>query len=131
MKRQTLKSLQAALDSATHGETEMGRKYYAAREERDAARKEVEQVRSQFADLKRRLLEADTEQARLRGYLARVHEDDIVRDGLVEIEDGQGKRMVPKRPPPMMSASTEHYDQFNTGMNGYGVEKNKTHWTSY
>ena len=130
MKRQTLKSLQVALDSATYGETEMGRKYYATRDERDAALKEVKEVREQFADIKRRLLEAETETARLRGYLARVHEDDIVRDGLVEIEDAQGKRLVPKRPPPMNAGAVEHYEQFNSSV-GYGSNKKQTHWTNY
>lgn len=94
---------------------------------------EVKESRSQFADLKERLLNSETETARLRGYMSRVHEDDIVRDGFVEIGDEGGKRQVPKRPPPMQRShqyegnALEMSDTFDN----YGNRKPRTHWTSY
>lgn len=51
------------------------------------------------ADLKRRLLNAQLENARNEGYLQRVREDDNVNDPVVEIEDANGKRIVSKRFP--------------------------------
>jgi predicted nucleic acid-binding Zn-ribbon protein len=140
MKRRTLKDLQHQIDAFIYGEGEQREthrkemeaqqeRYSAMRVERDKFKQREEKTREQFEDLKKRLLEAETEQARLRGYLSRVHEDDIVRDGMVEIEDSQGKRMVPKRTPPLLS---NVYDSYDTGLGGlaYSNEK-KTHWTSY
>lgn len=104
MAKPTIKSLQADLDASRrqcNENYENGRAWKAKAETAEAALKES---REHFADLKERLSNAEAETSRLRGYLDRVHEDDIVRDGMVEIEDDNGKRMVPKRPPPMQSS---------------------------
>lgn len=81
-----------------------------------------------FADLKERLLNAETELSRLRGYLARVHEDDVVRDGMVEIEDSNGKRQVPRRQPPF---TTTMLDNSMMPFSAYHDNEKRTHWTSY
>lgn len=104
-----------------------------AHKARDEALARETQTREHFEDLKQRLLAAETETARLRGYLSRVHEDDIVRDGMIEIEDERGKRTVPKRQPPMMAVERDH--NFDNSMNRnsrlYGEARKATHWTSY
>lgn len=106
--------------------------YMNEKSARVAAQTERDETRSQFADLKERLLNAETELSRLRGYLARVHEDDVVRDGLVEIEDGQGKRSVPRRQPPFtMQVSEPYHSPILTTYDNYGREQKRTHWTSY
>ena len=99
-----------------------------------AAEAEVKTTREQFADLKKRLFNAEAELARLNGYLARVHEDDVVRDGLVEIDDDRGKRMVPKRPKPLRTvgqsagSSIQGWD-FASSYQSDG--RKRTHWTDY
>lgn len=107
--------------------------YNDERSTRVAAQTERDETHAQFAELKQRLLNAETELSRLRGYLARVHEDDVVRDGMVEIEDVQGKRQVPRRQLPMTSAyPVDVYSDMANGLNApYGREKKRTHWTSY
>lgn len=121
-KRPTYAELEAQLIAVRKDrDDERGRRY--------SAEKEVETTREQFADLKQRLLNSENECARLNGYMARVHEDDIVRDGFVEIEDENGKRFVPKRPGPqervIHHGGLDNYDYIN------GERRKKTHWTGY
>lgn len=130
MKRKTIKQLEVevtALNVRLHDKEDQKEKI---RVERDKAIQAEKKTREQFDDLKQRLLSLETDNARLNGYVARVHEDDIVRDGMIEIEDGQGKRLVPKRPNPMTPNSFTQYEQFNGLMPTVYGEK-KTHWTSY
>lgn len=64
---------------------------------RDAERR-LEGSRTDFADLKARLLSAELANERLRGYLDRVREDDVVREVLVETGDPEGEKLLtPKR----------------------------------
>lgn len=133
MAKQTIKSLQTELATVRTRSTENyenGAKWRAKAEEAEASLKES---REHFADLKRALSNAEAETSRLRGYLDRVHEDDIVRDGMVEIEDENGKRMVPKRPPPMrsMEVKSRSPDTFTVYDQLSGRQKKRTHWTSY
>lgn len=121
--------LETELKDQSDRNDELRKELYAARDERNQAHREVKDVRDNFADLKRRLSEAESELARMRGYMQRVHEDDIVRDGMVEIEDERGKRMVPKRPHPM--ATPMMNDGFDVSYDSYGRPKKSTHWTSY
>lgn len=130
MAKITMKSLQEKL-AAREAEA---KSYFSqaneARTRAEAADKALKESRDHFADLKERLSSADAETARLRGYLERVHEDDIVRDGFVEIEDREGKRSVPKRPPPQqLVMSTNLSPDFTT--DEYGRRKKRVHWTSY
>lgn len=76
------------------------------RQQAEARIKETEQ---QFSDLKQRLLAAEQANQFMRGYLARVQEDDSVREELVTVGDPDGEqRMVPKR----KSATFERPDDF-------------------
>lgn len=93
-----------------------------------AARNDAEEVRRHFADLKERLSKAETEVARLGGYLERVREDDNVADPLVEVEDEHGRRMISKRRPSKHHSMRDHIEDCRTM--SMGAEKRK-HWTSY
>ena len=68
-------------------------------------------TRQQFNDLKSRLAAAEQENARMRGYIARVHEDDVVREELVRIGDPEGaEQLVPKRKPTYFAAPAQATD---------------------
>jgi septal ring factor EnvC (AmiA/AmiB activator) len=128
MARKTIKQLEIELTGARElasNNYDRGQQWRTKAEQAEAALKES---RSHFADLKERLQTAETELARLRGYMDRVHEDDIVRDGMIEIEDENGKRLVPKRPPQMRSVSNSGMDAF---INHSSTSRKRTHWTSY
>src|SRR3972149_7833028 len=63
-----------------------------------AIEKRNTQLKAQFDDLKERLLTAEAENQRMRGYIQRVQEDDIVREELVQIGDPEGAtQLVSKR----------------------------------
>lgn len=104
-----------------------------ARRERDTERRDAiaerDETRKNFADLKERLLTAETEVARLNGYMQRVREDDNVADPLVEVEDECGRRQVSKRHPQQRChADSSSMREYMTM--GRDTEKRK-HWTSY
>ena len=130
MKRKTIKQLQDDIHSLNLRLHEKEDQKEKTRVERDKALQSEKKTREQFDDLKQRILSLETDNARLNGYVARVHEDDIVRDGMIEIEDQNGKRLVPKRPKPLVPSYTEVYNAAYDGVLPYGNEK-KTHWTSY
>lgn len=74
------------------------KRYALAAKERDEAIAIRENVHKQFDDLKQRLHDAEMELSKLRGYIDRVREDDIVREELITSGDPEGEqRMVPKR----------------------------------
>jgi len=125
-KEPTKKTLQALLTEAREKATRWERSWDEESAKRRTAEASLKESREHFADLKERLANAESETARLRGYLERVHEDDIVRDGMVEIDDQNGKRLVPKRPPPLRIEQN-----FTTEFANYGGTQKRTHWTSY
>jgi chromosome segregation ATPase len=62
------------------------------------AEKREKETRAQFNDLKERLVNAEATNQRMRGYISRVQEDDVVREELVAVGDPDGEqRLVPKR----------------------------------
>lgn len=134
MTRVTITALKAEI-------SEMKQRYDQSREQiRDAeiskarAHEETKEARGQFADLKKRLHNSEMEVARLNGYLARVREDDVVREDLVTVgEPGGEQRMVPKRKPEHLGNREEHHsihDLMTDG--GYGRERKKPkHWIEY
>lgn len=98
---------------------------------RHAAEARVEETHSQFADLKKRLHTAETEVSRLNGYIARVREDDTVREELVTIGDPDGeRRMVPKRKHEYLGAHAADTNCFET-MNSYRDRPKPKHWIEY
>lgn len=104
--------------------------------ERDVQLKELSQARADFADLKRRLLAADSANQFMRGYLARVAEDDTVREELLTVGDPNGEqRLVPKRKPtsfPRPSDFTEPVDlDRNRRYFNEGDRPKPRHWIIY
>lgn len=104
--------------------------------ELDQAKKTALETRAMFADLKERLVKAEAETQRMRGYIARVQEDDVVREELVTVGDPSGEqRMVPKRkptpfePPSPYSIIEAAGESLRT--NAYGERKPPRHWVTY
>ena len=131
----SIKSLTAELaevkrDLASHREA-----VSEQRQRRQAAEAEVKETREQFADLKKRLHIAETEVARLNGYIARVREDDTVREELVTVGDPEGdRRMVPKRKHEYLGNSEPNLTQFADSAgcyNGYRDRPKSKHWVEY
>jgi chromosome segregation ATPase len=58
------------------------------------------ELRSRIDDLKTRLAHAEATNNEMKGYIARVQEDDVVREELVQVGDLAGEvNLVPKRKP--------------------------------
>jgi len=99
---------------------------------KNALRRQFDEVKSNFADLKKKLHDSELEVSRLNGFMQRVREEDAVNDPLVEIEDQNGKRQVSKRFP---SNSMQYFgnalgnDEYVR--DEYGRQTKKPHWTSY
>lgn len=102
---------------------------------------EIKQTREQFNDLKTRIQAAETANQFMRGYLARVQEDDVVREELVTTgEPGGEQQMVPKRKPTHFSRMDD-YTVFgdrdgSSPYHGFGMtseerSRRRKHWITY
>lgn len=96
----------------------------------------LEGSRGDFADLKQRLLAAELANEHLRGYLARVREDDTVREELLTVGDPEGgQQLVPKRKSePFPTPDHFNNPKENRGYDEYGslrTPKPPRHWVSY
>lgn len=102
-----------------------------------AAKKDADDARAEHNDLKERLAAAELENARLRGYIARVQEDDVVREELVKVGDPEGEQhLVPKRKPTVFnapdqyaSAPAEPGDQYRPHWEIQ--QRPRRHWVTY
>lgn len=100
------------------------------------AKESEKQARLQFDDLKSRLHDAEMENARMRGYIARCQEDDTVREELVTVGGEDEKQLVPKRKatsfaaPAYVSETGEPDSRFLHGFNNEPRRKPK-HWVIY
>lgn len=104
----------------------------------EAANKETKLARGQFDDLKRRLFESETENAKLRGYIARVREDDTVREELISVGDPDAPHLVPKRKNQLdlvhIADGETEFNMSNEDRYGYshdGRERLRKHWVTY
>lgn len=71
-----------------------------ARLELQAAQQGGLSLRKSLDDVKERLAFAEAENQRMRGYIERVSEDDVVREPLIQTGDPEGaQQFVPKRKP--------------------------------
>lgn len=100
-KRQTRADLEAALKAeqdTTAALREKVRGLQGVVQEHDRQHTEL---RSRIDDLKTRLAQAEATTNEMRGYIARVQEDDVVREELVQTGDlaGGEVRLEPKRKP--------------------------------
>ncbi|NWG25672.1 MAG: hypothetical protein HXY30_14870 [Pseudorhodoplanes sp.] len=64
---------------------------------------EIKEMRGRIDTLKTRLADAEFQNARMRGYIEREQEDDVVREELLTVTDAMGPpgatTLVPKRKP--------------------------------
>ena len=93
-------------------------------------------LRKSIDDLKERLANAESENQRMRGYLARVQEDDIVREELIAVGDPSGEtRLVPKRKPTVFHQPSSYRDQgCDSAMMAYDRGATRAapkHWVTY
>lgn len=93
-------ALKAALETAHESRrAELAARANAEKETREL-REKIKEIRDQFADLKERIVVAEEANQYMRGYLARVQEDDVVREELVTTGELGGEQMLqPKRKP--------------------------------
>lgn len=106
------------------------------------AREREKETRAQFDDLKARLVNSELENARMRGYIARLQEDDVVREPLVQVGDVDGEqRLVPKRKPtvfrePPVVSDLGDSDRVMTGIDRGWEHREirpgrRQHWVTY
>lgn len=112
------------------------------RQSRELAQKEIAQTREQFTDLKQRLQQAEASNQFMRGYLARVQEDDVVREELLTVGEPDGEqRFVPKRKPtgferpddfksPPSRGSIYQNETMHNMLSGE-YQKKRRHWITY
>jgi len=128
MMRKTIKSLEATLATVRELLAAESNDRQKSSARAAAAEKREKDTREQFADLKTRLHASEIENARLRGYIERVNENDDATEELVEIKLGNETHRVPKgRVMELMRAVYEppikvYRDQ---------GEKQNNHWTNY
>lgn len=97
----------------------------------------VKQKQKQFDDLKERLSNSESENQRMRGYISRVQEDDVVREELVATGDPDGEKvLVPKRKPtqfnqPNQSSNTGEFDENFTYRTDGERRRKPKHWVTY
>lgn len=98
MAKVTIKGLQAQLDLLKTAYDESRVQLHNANGETREVKNQRDSVVTQFNNLKERLATAEFENQRLRGYIERVQEDDVVREELVVAGDPDGQvQLTPKR----------------------------------
>lgn len=132
MSKSTIASLKAEIKTIRAALTNQIEKTSKVEADNYAIERKLETARAQFTDLKDRLFAAEQTIARQSGYLARVREDDIVRDGSAEQTAPDGSLHVrPKRP--NLSARDDAPRPVNKNLM-VGYDKPKTpelHWVNY
>lgn len=112
MPKITIKSLQneiIELKAIAERRSAMVRDANDAKNEAVAREKDT---REQFADLKKRLHNSEMEVARLNGYLARVREDDVVREDLVTVGEPGGEQRMLRPQSLLLSAAVENISKY-------------------
>ena len=136
MPKETIKSLKAENERLEAQMIGYSKKYEEQTRVAVAAEERADTLLEQFNDLKERLLASEMENQRLRGYIARVQEDDVVREELVTVgEPGAEQHMVPKRVPTVFSQPNQYNrarDEMNDIFHGRGEERRPPrHWVTY
>jgi hypothetical protein len=124
---------------AANEELEAVRKrFHEARSAQNATETSYKEVMGQFNDLKVRLQAAETANQFMRGYLARVQEDDVVREELVTTGDPTGESVLtPKRKPTVFPTPEQftfpaaRQEDFGYAA-GFNAPRHKPkHWITY
>lgn len=138
MAKPTILGLEEALNDANERANTYREKATALESENTLLKNQLTESRGHFADLKTRLLAAETANQFMRGYLARVQEDDVVREDLMTVGDPEGEQhMVPKRKPtafPRPSDFKEPQGSEHGVYDTYGnrrERKTPKHWITY
>lgn len=136
MARKTIQQLEAALAGAEAEAKSYLDQAVAARGRADTSDQCLKESRAHFADLKERLSNSEMENQRLRGYIARVQEDDTVREELLTVGDPTGEQhMVPKRKPTVFEQPNNYSTPRNeTSFDHYTDRANRAkprHWITY
>lgn len=136
MARKTIRSLEIALAEVSSTSEARSKMIHDTRAAKAAAEESEKETREQFADLKKRLHRSEMEVARLNGYLARVREDDTVREELVTTgEPGGEQRLTPKRKPEYLGNTEDDYSGMKSSdpMMHYleRDRKKPKHWIEY
>ena len=131
-------SIHTRMDEATLERNQAIKERDEARAKSRALSDEIGAVRAQFDDLKTRLITSENENQRMRGYIARVQEDDVVREELVPTGDPAGEMsLVPKRKsaqfyePQPMSNTGNVDDRFSPSYHGGEPRRKAKHWITY
>lgn len=103
-----------------------------------SAEGELKTARAEHNNLKERLVNAEAENQRMRGYIARVQEDDTVREELIAVGDPAGEQqLVPKRKPTVFN-QPHGYSEFtaqggDAAFSGYSRRDppKPRHWVTY
>jgi chromosome segregation ATPase len=136
----TRAKLQNVIDDIRKELEEQRSRRQAAESEMRSAHEAAKQARAQFADLKERLANAEAENQRMRGYIARVQEDDVVREELILVGEADGEqRLAPKRKATTFGApdAYQHFtasrDEEFSGMACGRIERRgkPRHWITY
>lgn len=136
-KKPTVTGLQADLKAANDEAKGYLEQRRILEQQNHELEKELKESRMNFADLKQRLLAAEQSNQFMRGYLARVQEDDTVREDLVTIGEPEGEqRMVPKRKPTTFERPDDftmpaHHDRYGGFMNEDERRRKARHWITY
>jgi chromosome segregation ATPase len=101
----------------------------------ELARKETAQTRVQVAELKERLVRAELNVHWLRGYVARVREDDVASEELVTTGNEDELTLVPKRK--FEPLPRDYHDADQRGGDSVYVSRTQSpppkrkHWVNY
>lgn len=98
--------------------------------ERDQARADRKLTIAQFAELKVMLQRAETEVARMTGYVERVREQDDASEHPVIVERTE-QVPIPRRAPRIRPSMGSLGDVTGTDFDEFGRVKVPKHWTSY
>lgn len=132
MAKITIKSLQSTIAELTERVDQRAKALREANDAKNAAVDREKETREQFADLKKRLHNSEMEVARINGYLARVREDDTVREELLTVGEPDGQqRLVPKRKPEYLGNRQERESMHDMLIDDYGRKQKPKHWIEY
>lgn len=134
-----LKQTQELLQRETASNAELHQRAVLAEQERAAAKVHADDISEKFTDLKKRIVAAEQANQYLRGYIARVQEDDVVREELLTVGEPDGEqRMVPKRklttferPEDFMEPKPSRNDIYSGGYHERNIRKKPVHFISY
>jgi septal ring factor EnvC (AmiA/AmiB activator) len=139
-KRKTRAELEAEIARLALSEASYHEALKAARDQVRAHEMDAKETRKQVDSLKERLAIAEAENQRMRGYIERVQEDDVVREDLVKVGDPDGDhQLVPKRKQAKFYAPSAYAEKATgTMVTDYGAspyDRAKSappkHWVTY